>query len=130
MDENLEDAFNEASKQYEGVELSRNERIARIDMPDLAAQAFVNMIGDETQINRAIYDFCRFIEYHIDEKWLDQDVHVEYCEGQMTKFNPDFNDGRMVLDIPMFFNAISDAIQLYIEMRKSEIEREDREMGL
>ena len=128
MDENIEDAFNEAQKQYEGAMISVNERALTVDLPYLAAVGFIKMLAVETQINRAMYDFCRSLEYEVDDKWIREDVHVEFMEGQMTKLDPDLNDGQMVLDIESFFGAIATSIEIYIESRKAEIERE-KNMG-
>ena len=122
MDELNEDDLRKAMKEYEGIALSQDQR-QRASIPDfceLTSQFFLNHLAEDTQILRSMDLLCRQIERDIYVKWIDEDVHIEFFEGEMTRTEI-INDTPVIfLDRNSFFNALIIGIRAYLEYRELE----------
>lgn len=130
MDELNEDHIRKAMKEYEGISESQNQRSMRVDLCKIASLSFVNHLAQDTQLSRSMYDFCNYLENDIYTEWIDENVHVEFFEGDMTKTEIDDNAPLLKLDRRMFFEEMITGIQMWLDSKDDEDERERKSYNI
>jgi hypothetical protein len=128
MDE-FEDFEKKAKREYEGISSSRDQRTGKIDNANLASLAFLNHLADDTQILRAMYHWCHCIEYNINTEYINENVHIEFFEGDMTTTEIVDNVPMLFLDRRKLFETIIMGIEIWLDGRDSDEEHEKEECG-
>lgn len=126
MDELNEDDIRKAMKEHEGIAMSQSQR-QRASLPDfsqLAGQLFVVHLSQDTQIVRSVADFCHSVDYEINTKWINEDIHVEFFEGEMTRTYIEDNIPEISLDRRKFFEAMILGIEMWLDSMDSQDEHE------
>jgi hypothetical protein len=126
MDELNEDDIRKAMKEYEGISMSQHQR-QKASLPDfshLAGQFFVMHLSQDTQITRSVADFCHSVAHEIYIKWINEDVHTEFFEGEMTRTEIEENVPEIYLDRRKFFEAMILGIEMWLDSMDSQDEHE------
>lgn len=126
MDELNEDDIRKGMKEYEGIAMSQAQR-QRASLPDFseyASQFFVMHLSQDTQIVRSVAEFCHSVEYEINIKWINEDVHTQFFEGEMTRTEIDNNIPNIYLDRRKFFEAMILGIEMWLDHKDMEDEHE------
>lgn len=129
MDE-LGDFEKKAKREYEGISQSREDRMGKIDLSKLSAIAFISHLANDTQIIRAMHDWCHSVEFNINVEYLSEDVHFEFFEGDMTNTEIVEGSPMIFLDRRKFFESIIVGIEIWLDGKDSEDEHERKESGL